>query len=502
MANKSTADVILAIRQHSNTVNRKVVTDAEVLDRANEGLWELYDLIDGAHGTYFVKPNLFSLVGGYGAYKAPLPTDFYRAKALERSPDTSAMCSIDPLPSFAERNNTRKRCYDLEDVGNISLYPPSQAQGDYRLLYIPKCPQLGAPIVVKSTNPASPLASPLPITSRAFQPVVVVTGVPQGNIRSNQADILAKVESAILGLGAWTIIRSSNGVTITNTNQWTNAAALILGAWIHSKNTLTGVERVTQISVAGGWTEMLTTLSPSVGFTGGTPTVAPTAADQFQVTSAVGGDWLGSFTSDGNTNPQFSAYVWSSVDGAKTRVAWFYTNLAGVTRQKAFWIFDTIGGPVGGAWVPFVGCQWDNGNDMAATARFTDGSLTTILKIRSNTGTAESLFTSTENDGAGVITDRFPQNQQSLQYLWIQGFGMSVSGVAPPRNGTVGYLTDQWLVGAVAGVPVFNDGDTAGAGRFIFLGQHMFGYDGPMPPPGFPAAVDHAEANFYGRSTV
>lgn len=154
MANNSTSDVVLAIRQHSNTVNRKVVTDDEVLARANEGMWELYDLIDGAHGTYFVKPFNFSLTGGYGANTSPLPSDFYRAKGLDRSPDTSAMASVAPLPSFAERNNPVERCYDLEDVSNILIVPPTTAQGDYRLRYIPKCPQLAAPIVIGAAAPS------------------------------------------------------------------------------------------------------------------------------------------------------------------------------------------------------------------------------------------------------------------------------------------------------------------------------------------------------------
>lgn len=498
MANKSTSDVILAIRQHSNTVNRKVVTDDEVLARANEGLWELYDLIDGAHGTYFVKPFAFSLTGGYGAYKTALPADFYHAKAVDKSPDTSAMSSVDPLPSFAERNNTRKRGYDLEDVGNISIYPPALAQGDYRLLYIPKCPQLASPIVVPSTNPPPPLSSPLPIPARAMT-ILKVTGTPGGTLTINQADMLAKNETAILSLGTWTVLRSSNGTAITSTNQWAaGQTAIAQGGWLQMVNNATGVQRLVFVSVRGSWIEVQNLISPAVGFTGGTAITAPTASDSYFVTPGVGADWLGTGNSDGNVNPQLRTLVWGSVDGTKTRVVWFYTNLAGVTTIKSVWLFDTVGGAVGGPWVPFVGMSWDNGNDLAAATRFTYAQTGSLIATRTNSNTAELIFVSQENDGIGNINDRLPQDQVTNQYVWLNGAGLTISGKAPPRNGVLGWLTDQWWVGAPAGVPAFPDGDTAG-GRFIFIGQMMLWWDGSAVP-GYPGSVDHPEANFYGRA--
>jgi hypothetical protein len=506
MANKSTADVILAIREHSNTVRRQVVTDTEVLKRANEGLWELYDLIDGAHGTYFVKPFLFSLIGGYGANAAPLPTDFYRAKAVDYNPDTSAMCSVDPLPSFAERNNVRKRSYDLEDVGDISIYPPPTSAGAYRLLYIPKCPQLGAAIVVQSTNPPPPLTSPLPIPSRAMT-WIKLASQQLGSLRLNQQDILAQVVTAWLSLGTWVVMRSSNGSAITTTNQWTTGGAMATGAWIQMRNLATNVQVVISITVGSptAWLEQNTYTSAAVGFTGGTPTARPTATDEAIVTNVLGGDWLGTACGDGNPNPLFRAFVQGSTDGTKLRVVWVYTAVSGASFMKAFWQFDTIGSPVGGTWVPFVSLQWDNGNDTSSGAPLiVPDNLNGRPVVFTNAGHVEFLDVGTESAIAGYHTTHLAQDENTLQYFWVNGHSMVVEGMPAGRNGILGYATDQWWIGRTAPAdttPVFPDGDTAGGKGFVFFGQMMLQWDGTAVP-GFAGSTDRPAASFYGRSTL
>lgn len=165
MANKSIADVILSIRQLSNTVRRQVVTDDEVLARANEGLSNLYDLINGAHGSFFVTPYPFTLVGGYGASAAPLPTDFYHAKALDRFLGTSPgpRMSVPQASSYAERNDFGNRVYDIV-AGNVVVDPPALAAGNYELQYIPKCP-----VLFDGTIPVTHTALAIPITP--FRPI-------------------------------------------------------------------------------------------------------------------------------------------------------------------------------------------------------------------------------------------------------------------------------------------------------------------------------------------
>lgn len=174
MANKTVTEFVLAIRQHSNTVRRQVVTDTEVLARGNDGLQNLYDLIDGAHGTYFCTPYDFALVGGYGQNTAALPADHYHAKGLDRflGATNGPKISVDALASFAERNSYGRRWYDIV-AGNVVVGPPTLAAGNYELLYIPKCPVLAAPIVVAHK---APTLTPIIVTP-ADDNVVAATGI-------------------------------------------------------------------------------------------------------------------------------------------------------------------------------------------------------------------------------------------------------------------------------------------------------------------------------------
>lgn len=173
MANKTVPEFVLAIRQHSNTVRRQVVTDSEVLARGNDGLSNLYDLIDGAHGTYFCTPYDFTLVGGYGQNTAALPADHYHAKGLDRFLGATGgpKISVDALASFAERNSYGRRWYDVV-AGNVVVGPPTLAAGNYELLYIPKCPVLADKIVVARK---APTLTPITVTP-ADDNVVASTG--------------------------------------------------------------------------------------------------------------------------------------------------------------------------------------------------------------------------------------------------------------------------------------------------------------------------------------
>lgn len=151
MANKTVPQLILATRQHSNTVRRQVVTDDEVLARINDGIGNLYDLIDGAHGTFFVTPYPFTLVGGYGQNAAELPADCYHVKALDRFLGASPGPRIDvpTAASYAERNNLSRRSYDVV-AGTVVVAPPQLAAGNYELQYIPKAPVLSDVVTVET----------------------------------------------------------------------------------------------------------------------------------------------------------------------------------------------------------------------------------------------------------------------------------------------------------------------------------------------------------------
>lgn len=505
MANKTTADVVLAIRQHSNTVNRRVVTDSEVIARANEGLWELYDLIDGAHGTYFVKPYSFSLIGGYGANTYVLPSDFYRAKALDRAPDTSAMSSVPPLPSFAERNSPDRRCYDLEDVANIMIVPPTMAQGDYRLRYIPKCPQVGAATIVKSTNPPPPISSPLPIPTTSTIPTVI-TGRLLGNIADNQRDTFWQIKQAFVA-GGWAVVQSYNAggsLPSPGVDDWASYADLrgtggggVGNSWIVLQNPQYPMQVCFEIVVSGGWLEIGATVGPSGGFTGGTTGSRPHAPGE--IPQIYSGYLWGTGAPTGN--PQLYAVTWIAADGSYARFASIF---AGHVRM--FFQFDRLDGSPTGWTKNFLFGQfvWGNTDPAFVGARPTTigfqtifgsgGTFKTILTPGPDTVT--SVESTLEWNVAGPVPDEVPvANGFSGQYKWVAPLGIIKRLGAASVNGFWGYVRDQWWT-----VPgVFTDCDTAGDSKdFIIFGQMMLQWNGTVPTLGAAGPTNYPSARWQG----
>jgi len=507
MPNRTIAQVVLDIRQHANAVNRQVVTDAEVLARANEGLWSLYDLIDGAHGTYFVVPHDFTLVGGYGANTAPLPSDFYRAKALDYSPDTSAMCSVDALPSFAERNNPSRRMYDLEDVSNIVLLPPTRAAGAYRLRYIPKCPQLAFPIVVSAVGPPAPSPiSPIPLPRVSTAPVVLTSQL-LGTQGTNARDLLVQVKNAWKAAG-WVVVQSYSGrfggLPAPGVDAWVDYTDLVgvsgggIGdSWIVLANPGFGPAQICiEITVGGtlAWAECGLILAPAGGFTGGLPSARPTAPNEITTNSQ---QWCGT---NPNGNPQFYATTWVAPDGSYLRTAWWYGG-----KCISWWQIDLI--QFAANWpTPNVLIFWKGGNDYTAPGNRMNIFQFTLIDSSSGTFKRSHI-------PAGVIAwqgvDEAQQpggtnytaaihagvNDWTNQYPWFSPIGLDASGRSAGSNGFAGYLIDQWWT-----VPAFNDGDTMGDSfNFIIIQQMVLQWNGTVPSLGS-ASTNYPTAKWYGRS--
>ena len=334
-----------------------------------------------------------------------------------------------------------------------------------------------------------------------------------GATRKNQADMLVQVyNDALFESGFWTCLRSSDGVTVSSSNLWTDWTKLqgLIGgtgmSWIQSRNTVTGVEYLTTITVSGNWLEQITYFSPSAGFTGGTNLTRPTATDEFQTTGPGGADWLGTDASSGLfPNPKFRAWVWVSTDGEVSRVAWTFDTGAGLaTTVQAFWMREVLNCPVGGTWVNWLSWDFDNGNGYATPAALMRLQVFNIVpkKVRTNAAVNEDCPVVAEEFGNDYYVDRYPQDQTSLQYLWINPPGVVVGNVAAPRNGMLGWFFDLWFVGSVGGTaPVFPAFDTADGKTKLFVDAMMLPWDGTAVP-GAVGSTDHAAANFYGRSIL
>jgi hypothetical protein len=343
----------------------------------------------------------------------------------------------------------------------------------------------------------------LPTPSRRYT-IAKLAGAQIGSLTHNQRDILLQVKNALVSSGQWSVTRSCNGVAVATGDNWSVYTDIITGSWVQLTNTLTGWQWLIYVSVGGGggWTEVQLYVSGAVGFTGGAPAVAPTASDSFRINTF--GVFLGTGCT-GDANPQYRAFVWTSNDGQITYVAWWYAG-----KLTAFWQVQAVASPVGGSWTPVMGVWFSSGNDPGASVvalNFQEfvNPARTELKAKTPAGVVE-ILTPTFEKGLNnwAIVDAYPQNEATLQYLWQSPVGLQVGAAAAPRNGTIGWLDDQWWGPAAAqppgNAPAFANGTTGDDGRMIFVGQMILPWDGTQDPPhGGAATSDMADELFYGR---
>ena len=130
-------------RQRADMENSSLVADAELTNYINASYAELYDLLTARYEDYFVKDPLTFSTSGTSIY--PLPADFYKLLGVDLQLDSSNWVSIRKW-NFAERNkgneiipNIMNRCIRYRVMGqNLRLLPENNADGTYRLWYIPR----------------------------------------------------------------------------------------------------------------------------------------------------------------------------------------------------------------------------------------------------------------------------------------------------------------------------------------------------------------------------
>lgn len=143
---RNSAYFVKAIRQLANVETDPIVTDPEVLDRANEALSALYDILVGTYEHYQICTYPFTLAGGVGANSTPLPDCFYKDVSLDLNPTTTPS-TVHRYTSLLERNNLARRSYLIEG-SNIVVSPPQLATGNYLLSFTPLPPILSPSIVI------------------------------------------------------------------------------------------------------------------------------------------------------------------------------------------------------------------------------------------------------------------------------------------------------------------------------------------------------------------
>ncbi len=144
MATRTLQQLIDGVRQVANVQNNQFVTDAELTDRINEAVKELYDLVLSVYEHYYEDAFSFTLIGGQSGNSVSLAAlSFYKDNTCEWNPGTSNMRVVARLASNIERDAANGRVYEIKGTPPVLyVYSPEQSAGNYRLLYTPDAPVL------------------------------------------------------------------------------------------------------------------------------------------------------------------------------------------------------------------------------------------------------------------------------------------------------------------------------------------------------------------------
>lgn len=145
----SILDLILAVRQRTNTENSQFVTDAELTSYITNSLAEMDDLLVSRYEDYKLSNVINTLpINGADATNAfPLPADFLKLRGFEYSVDGTHWITLKRF-NFQMRNNgsygfaispygRSSATYRIEG-DNIIVMPQDQSAGQYQLWYTPE----------------------------------------------------------------------------------------------------------------------------------------------------------------------------------------------------------------------------------------------------------------------------------------------------------------------------------------------------------------------------
>jgi hypothetical protein len=219
------------------------------------------------------------------------------------------------------------------------------------------------------------------------------------NLGTAQAAMFAIKESFIgFASNPWTVISSSNGTTASAADNWASSADL---TWTYAAS---GAVRswivLEQDGISAGFQICIhlfrnstnsniqqfieIVVSPATGFTGGTTTARPTAADE-QIVADVSVTGAGGLWGIANAVGH-RLHVMQSTDGQCTRVIMTQDTTG---TPVAFWLFDRAKNPVTGWTIPWVACVSGSSgtsvtshpvlNDAATRTRAVGASLMTLF---------------------------------------------------------------------------------------------------------------------------
>lgn len=303
----------------------------------------------------------------------------------------------------------------------------------------------------------------------------------------------------------WEVVRSSNGVTASDSDLWTGTGAINFSftlpsggasarSWIVLKNPniggVNGFQILLDCIMSNGVSWMGLFCSPGAGFTGGTATARPTASDIRQLQTNIdhgvssNPNWCYTNSSPGWTgNIAMRLHAMMSTDGKCTRIL-LTDNQGGTPRCTFAAIFDELLNVPDG--VNPLAKQWlaSNASNVLSNMFYSSGIEGQNLDFdiggqptRGTTIAENAIFTQTF---ANEISNEWPMAPLSAAiYNQVIATAGNLGIVTPGVLGRVGDFADLWW--GSSGVASLDTYPGDGSNQFMQFQQLILPWNGSAP---------------------
>lgn len=306
--------------------------------------------------------------------------------------------------------------------------------------------------------------------SSAWQFANNLVTAASGTLLTDAQNMLFGLKQALIGFthDPWTVISSSDSVSTTSSDLWTDASKLIWNtdpyyehSWIVLQQTRLGGTGTSQICINlyNSANQISITFSPTVGFSGGTLLTRPTATDE---AALLNNTWINS-TSQGGV-----IHVQQSGDGQSTR---FFVFQAG---SLVSWLLLETVVTDASSLLTYKGLAW------CSTSLPTLSYLTTTAGWMGTFGSVALIaYTGSESYSSTYVASAMSGVAPEL----TGGYPLcpiSAHSETTGATGRVGRFVDMWF-----GSPSIVTGSTypaSGARNFIQIGGLVLPWDGTSEP--------------------
>lgn len=286
-------------------------------------------------------------------------------------------------------------------------------------------------------------------------------------LTTNRALVLW-LKTALVGFATspWTVVSSSNGVTAGAGDSWTTEADLVWAnpgtahSWIclaHPAGFQVVFDLSTEAGHAAGSSRRFY-VSPSAGFSGGSITACPTAADAY-------GYAVGYWSAAQQNNVRTVWHV--SHSSAGTRIVAHYNN-----AHAATYVFDSLADTVAGLSSPTVLLATILAGQQAYSFLGSD-----FVYHRQGAITYQGRLTSEgiRSQDLAEYLGGYPNDIDNTWPLYPLGFASNTAGV----RGRHGRLVDLWLGSSAIAEGSMYPGD--GSRQFAQFSGFVFPWNGTLP---------------------